>query len=92
MLNKRLHQQIEQPDQHLVHFEQNVESAEEDGPNEKDSNQMEAPFKLSRDEQIEQLRPPKEYGPQAVYKDGILGNFEPVVGERRNGPGILFDI
>ena len=54
--------------------------------------QLEAPLKLSVDEQIEQLRPQKEYGPKAIYKDGIIGNFEPVVGANRIGPGMLSQI
>ena len=44
------------------------------------------PEKMSIDEQVE-VKPEKKFGPKAVYKDGILGNFEPVPGERRTGPG-----
>ena len=88
-LRKHLKQQHEDAGENLVHFDQNIDGKVNREIDEGNSlNLMEQPLKMSLDEQIDMLQPAKQYGPKAVYKDGILGNFEPVVGEKRNGPGM----
>jgi polypeptide N-acetylgalactosaminyltransferase len=64
--------------------QQDEEGAGEEG--DEDQNEDEKDNEDEEDEEIIDFWAPKKYGPKAVLRSGVLGNFEPVI-HRGSGPG-----